>query len=209
MNLKYLSRNHLKEIMDLQDLVYKTLADKEVLQTLEEDEFAEIIDQGFIVGVYEQEKIVGMRAMYIPPVDYEEHLADDAKIDDKEKVIFSEISFINPENRGQGLQTEMGKKLIKSVKEDGGFDYILTTVLPGNLASLKDKFRLGFKIVKTAYKYNGKKRHVLQLNLKDPLIIDGKAKKVHFEDTDWMLECSEYFIGDKLEDNYIHYFERQ
>src|SRR5699024_4950932 len=155
MNLKYLTRNDLPEIMALQHIVYKMLEDKEVLQTLNEDEFEEIIDQGFIVGTCEQHELVGIRATYIPPVNYEEHLADDAEITEKDKVIFSEISFINPGHRGRRLQTRMGEELIEKVKKDGRFDYILTTVMPNNLASLKDKFRLGFKIVKTAYKYNG------------------------------------------------------
>ncbi|WP_020007502.1 N-acetyltransferase [Salinicoccus albus] len=209
MNLKYLTRNDLPEIMALQHVVYNMLEDKEVLQTLNEDEFKEIIDQGFIVGICDQHTLVGIRAMYIPPVDYEEHLADDAELTEKDKVIFSEISFINPSYRGRRLQTKMGEELIGEVKKDGRFDYILTTVMPYNLASLKDKFRLGFKIVKTSYKYNGKKRHILQLNLQSPLAVTGGAKKVHFAKTDWMLKNSEYYIGDSLEDDHIHYYERQ
>src|SRR5699024_9392971 len=112
MNLKYLTRNDLPEIMALQYMVYNMLEDKEVLQTLNEDEFAEIIDQGFIVGICDQHKLVGIRAMYIPPVDYEEHLADDAELTEKDKVIFSEISFIDPGYRGRRLQTKMGEELI-------------------------------------------------------------------------------------------------
>lgn len=208
MKFRDLRLNNLDAVLELQNAVYDSLEDKEVLQTLTKEEFEEIINQGYIIGVFKGQSLVATRSMYIPQVDEEEHLADDAKIQNRERVIYSEITFIDPASRGQGLQTKMGEELIRRVKSSGDFDYILTTVMPANIPSLKDKFKLGFRIVKTNYKYGGKKRHVMLLNLLNEINLIGEAEKIHFEDTDWMLNNSEYYIGDSLTDKYINYYKK-
>ncbi|WP_017549117.1 GNAT family N-acetyltransferase [Salinicoccus carnicancri] len=208
MEFRNLDMNDLEEIIALQNAVYDSLGDKEVLETLTKEEFAEIIRQGYIIGVFKGDVLVATRSMYIPPADEPEHLADDAGISGKDRVIYSEITFIDPSSRGQGLQTEMGRDLICRVRESGNFDHILTTVMPGNVPSLKDKFRLGFKIVKTTYKYGGKKRHIMQLDLFDAPAPTGEAENVHFRDTEWMLANSEGYIGDNLTGEYITYYKK-
>jgi|SRR5699024_7300111 len=208
MEFRNLDMNDLEEIIALQNAVYDSLEDKEVLETLTKEEFAEIIRQGYIIGVFKGDVLVATRSMYIPSADEPEHLADDAGIIDKDRVIYSEITFIDPASRGQGLQTEIGRELIRRVRESGDFDHILTTVMPGNVPSLKDKFKLGFKIVKTTYKYGGKKRHVMQLNLFDADVPTGEAENVHFQDTKWMLANSEAYIGDNLTGEYIIYYKK-
>ncbi|WP_411842009.1 N-acetyltransferase family protein [Salinicoccus sp. HZC-1] len=209
MKFRDLSLSDLDAVLELQNAVYDSLEDKEVLQILTREEFEGVINQGYIIGVFKGQSLVATRSMYIPQVDEEEHLADDAKIQNKERVIYSEITFIDPASRGQGLQTKMGEALIQRVRESGNFDHILTTVMPTNIPSLKDKFKLGFKIVKTTYKYGGKKRHVLLLDLLNEIELIGEAKKIHFEDTEWMLNNSEYYIGDSLTDKYINYYKKK
>ncbi|KKK35763.1 hypothetical protein WN59_02795 [Salinicoccus sediminis] len=208
MEFRNLDMNDLEEIIALQNAVYDSLEDKEVLETLTKEEFAEIIRQGYIIGVFKGDVLVATRSMYIPSADEPEHLADDAGISDKSRVIYSEITFIDPASRGQGMQTEMGRELIRRVRESGDFNHIMTTVMPGNIPSLKDKFRLGFKIVKTTYKYGGKKRHVMQLNLFDAPVPTGESENVHFQDTEWMLANSEVYIGDNLAGEYIIYYKK-
>ncbi|AKG74270.1 GNAT family N-acetyltransferase [Salinicoccus halodurans] len=208
MKFRDLSLHDLDAVMELQNAVYDSLEDKEVLQTLTKAEFEGIIRQGYIIGVFNGQSLVASRSMYIPAADETEHLADDAEIQNKNRVIYSEITFIDPAARGQGLQTRMGHELIKRVKASGDFDYILTTVMPANIPSLKDKFKLGFKIVKTTYKYGGKKRHVMQLNIFDGIETGNEVKRVHFEDMEWMLQNSKNYVGQSLEDKYIDYYKR-
>ncbi|MHC0552199.1 GNAT family N-acetyltransferase [Salinicoccus sp. CNSTN-B1] len=167
MDLRTIHLGELPALLELQKEVYRGLENKEVLQTLTRAEFKAIIQQGFIIGAYDEGELAGTRSMYIPSPDEEEHLAENAGIDDRDSVIYSEISFIKPAVRGQGLQTRMGERLLEKVRSDGRFEYVLTTVMPNNIPSLKDKFKLGFRIVDTAYKYNGKKRHVMQLDLSE------------------------------------------
>ena len=196
MDFKTLHLGDLPELLSLQNMVYESLEDKEVLQTLTEREFKEIIAQGFIIGAVDDGHLVASRSMYVPTPDEEEHLADD------------EISFIAPSHRGRGLQTSMGRHLIEMVRADGRFQNVLTTVMPENVPSLKDKFRLGFKIRETTYKYNGKKRHVMHLHLWEPYVRSGEAKRIHYKDTDWMLEHGADYVGNDFDGEYISYYRK-
>ncbi|MCG7332229.1 GNAT family N-acetyltransferase [Salinicoccus roseus] len=208
MDFKTLHLGDLPELLSLQNMVYEDLEDKEVLQTLTEREFKEIIAQGFIIGAVDDGHLVASRSMYVPTPDEEEHLADEVGLKDKEKVIYSEISFIASSYRGSGLQTSMGRHLIEMVKADGRFHDVLTTVMPENVPSLKDKFRLGFKIRKTTYKYNGKKRHVMHLHLWEPYVRSGEATRIHYTDTDWMLEHGADYVGNDFDGEYISYYRK-
>lgn len=206
MEYRHITPEDLKDVLELQILVYENLENKEVLETIEAEEFIEMIEQGFIIGMFKGEELKAVRAMYIPPVDDPEHLASDGGVEQREEVIYSEITFIHPDARGQGLQTKLGRELIKKVRDDGRFNYVFTTVMPTNLPSLKDKLRLGFKIVNTRYMYGGKLRHVLQLNLRHQLKGTGEPQKINYNDTKWMLEHGSDHIGDNLEDSQIDYY---
>lgn len=207
--IKEIKMDQLKEILDLQEKVHDQLSDKEVLQTLTKEEFIEIINQGFVVGAFDGSHLVASRSMYIPKIDEEEHLADDAGIDDKSSVIYSEISFINSKYRGQNLQTQMGQALIEKVKTDSRFKHCLTTVMPTNIPSLKDKFKLGFKIMATNYKYNGKRRHILRLDLEQPIEVKGEALKIRYDNVGWMMENGSDYIGSEFDGAYIYYYKKQ
>lgn len=207
--IKEINIGQLEEMLNLQDKVHEQLSDKEVLQTLTKEEFIEIVEQGFIVGAFDGSHLVASRSMYIPKIDEEEHLADDAGIADKGSVIYSEISFINPEYRGQNLQTQMGRALVEKVKKDSRFKHCLTTVMPTNIPSLKDKFKLGFKIMATNYKYNGKRRHILRLDLEQPFEVKGEALKIRYDNVGWMMENGDDYIGSEFDGTYIYYYKKQ
>lgn len=206
MEYRHITPDKLEDVMELQDFVYENLEDKEVLETIGRGEFSEMIEQGFIIGLFEGEELKAVRAMYIPPLNDPEHLAEDGGVENREEVIYSEITFIHPEWRGQGFQTKLGRELIEKVRADGRFKYIFTTVMPTNLPSLKDKLRLGFKIINTKYMYGGKLRHVLQLNVEEPLEVSGEAEIIDYRDTDWMLENGHSHIGTNFNGTDIEYY---
>lgn len=206
MKYRNITLNELDAVMELQDFVYENLENKEVLETIGRDEFIDMIKQGFIIGGFKGDELKALRAMFVPPLDDPEHLANDGGVKEREQVIYSEISFIHPDERGQGLQTKLGHELIDKVRSDGRFKYVFTTVMPTNPPSLKDKIRLGFKIVNTRYMYGGKLRHILQLNLERPLEITGEPKKMNYQNTDWMLENGSMYIGDSFDGTDIKYY---
>ncbi|HIW38713.1 MAG TPA: GNAT family N-acetyltransferase [Candidatus Jeotgalicoccus stercoravium] len=207
MNFVKLTKNDVDDMCLLQDSVYEFLEQKEVLQKLTREEFEKGVEQGYTAGVFVDGQLVALRTMYLPDVDEEEHLADDVGVP-RERSIYSEISLVHPSHRGQGLQTKMGEFLIDQVKNSGDFDYIFSTVMPTNLASLKDKFKLGFKIMRTRLKYNGKRRHILYLPLESELKADNEMIKVKYDNYDWMMNDGQNYIGWKLDGEFIEYYKK-
>ena len=207
MNFVKLNLNDIGQIMQLQDSVYEFLEQKEVLEKLTEEEFQKCLEQGYVTGVYADDELIALRMMYIPSLDEEEHLADDVGVS-RERSIYSEISLVNPEHRGQKLQMKMGEYLIEQVRASGDFDYIFSTVMPANFASLKDKFKLGFKIMRTRLKYGGKRRHVLYLPLNEEVEVKGEVLNVKFDNYDWMMNAGQDYVGDSLQGEFIAYYKK-
>lgn len=202
-----LKLDNIDEIMTLQDTVYEVLEQKEVLEKLTQSEMEACVEQGYVAGVFKDGALAALRMMYIPSIDEAEHLADDVGVS-KERSIYSEISLVDPDHRGQGLQTKMGEYLIEQVRQSGDFDHIFSTVMPVNLASLKDKFRLGFKIMRTRLKYGGKRRHILYLPLNETLDISGEKINVKYDNYDWMMNDGQDYIGDTLDGDFIDYYKK-
>lgn len=202
-----LNSNDIDEILQLQDSVYDFLEQKEVLQKLTREEFETCLEQGYVTGIFYEDALIALRMMYIPSLNEQEHLADDVGVE-RERSIYSEISLVSPDHRGQKLQMKMGKHLIEQVRESGDFDHIFSTVMPTNLASLKDKFTLGFKIIRTRLKYGGKRRHILYLPLNEEINVAGESLDIKFDNYDWMMNAGQDYIGDALQDEFIKYYEK-
>ncbi|HJE19958.1 MAG TPA: GNAT family N-acetyltransferase [Aliicoccus persicus] len=208
MVIQYINVKNLSDVVTLQKIVYSYLDKKELLETLSENEFEILLNSNFAVGIFDDEQLIAFRAFLDPSHGVDDHLADDIGID-KEGTIYSEVSLVHPEYRGQQLQTKMGKYLIDDLKQSGNFKYILATVAPDNIPSLKDKFKLGFRILKTKYKYGNKLRHIMMLDLHGQSKYEfEKAIRVSYQDIDWMIENGHHYIGTHLENGEIHYYKR-
>ncbi len=62
------------------------------------------------------------------------------------------------------------------------FDYICATVMPYNIASLKDKFVQGFYIVAIKHIYGGKLRYVFALDLQNKPQYDEDSFEISMSD---------------------------
>lgn len=208
MEIKYLNISNLLEVMNLQKIVFSYLDKKGQLETLSEKEFEVVLGNKYSIGVYESGELIAFRTLLVPDINDENHLADDIGVD-RRKSIYSEISLVHPKYRGRKLQSKMGALLIEKVIEENSYNYVLATVAPDNIASLKDKFKLGFKIYRTKYKYNQKLRHVMMLDLSDQnqsTVHDEIS--VSFKDTEWMLTHGHEYIGNNIENGEIHYYKK-
>lgn len=165
-----LSDKQLDEILSLQQKVINSLATESLLQPLTEEEFLYILNgKGILIGAYDNEKLIAFRAMLEPEID-EEHLGKDAGLPRSEwtSVLYSEITNVDPDFQGNNLQAVLGEILMNEITEER-FSYICATVAPYNIASLKDKFKLGMQIVALKTKYGNLLRYIFVKNLNQSL----------------------------------------
>ena len=179
-----LNESHIQELMTLQLEVVEALENKAILQPLDEEELSFILSgNGVMIGVFVEEKLIAFRALLQPELD-EEHLGYDIGLtteDELKKVLYQEISNVHPAYRGYGLQRTMADIIMQQV-DLTKFNVVCATVMPGNIASLKDKFSQGMHVAALKLKYGGKLRYVF---MKD-LISEGNAiwQQEHFVSMD-------------------------
>ena len=165
-NPTLLTHGEMKQMVDLQKVAIAHLDSEDVLQPLTVDEFTYILNgNGFIVGLFDEGRLIAFRALLAPPLDAD-HLGLDAGLSGESlmHVIYQELSIVHPDYRGRGLQMQMGEWVMNQI-DRSRYDYVCATVAPFNIASLKDKFALGLQIVALKRKYEGKLRYVFMKKL--------------------------------------------
>lgn len=165
-----LSKEHIEQILLLQNVVVEALEDKSRLQPLSQEEFQYILEgNGMMIGAFIENELIAFRALLVPPID-EEHLGLDIGIPESElhRVIYQEISNVHPNCRGNGMQKILATVIMDELqKEDSKYDYVCCTVAPFNIPSLKDKFVQGMKIAALKEKYGGSMRYVFVKELRE------------------------------------------
>lgn len=162
-----LAVDHLGDILTLQQKVLNTLTTGAFLQPLTEEEFLYILNgKGMMIGACYEGQLIAFRAMLEPEIDEDGHLGIDAGVPMNElsSVIYSEISNVDPDFRGNNLQVLLGKIIMQEI-DIANFRYVCTTVAPFNIASLKDKFAHGMEIVALKVKYGDLLRYILMKDL--------------------------------------------
>ncbi|QTD41259.1 GNAT family N-acetyltransferase [Sporosarcina sp. Te-1] len=183
----------LKEILSLQQKVFSTLSTKTFLQPLTEEEFAYILGgKGVMLGVYLRGELIAFRAMMEPDELDDEHLGLDAGLTKEEfsTVLYSEITNVHPDYRGNSLQRILGRMLLAEIDQEK-YRYICTTVAPFNIASLKDKFNLGMHIVALKEKYGTKLRYILMKDLTARPVYRAASVFIHMGNTERQQELLE------------------
>lgn len=165
--VRVLDQSFLPQILELQQTVYSALENKDILQPLSAEEFLVILEgRGQLIGAFVEERLIAFRAVLVPEID-DEHLGYSIGLSDEsalKRVLYQEISSVHPDFRGHGLQKILAKIIMQTI-DTNEFDYLAATVMPYNIASLKDKFSQGFYIAALKYAYGGKLRYVFALNL--------------------------------------------
>lgn len=176
-----LSREHIEQILSLQNVVVEALEDKGRLQPLSQEEFQYILEgNGMMIGAFIKNELIAFRALLVPPID-DEHLGLDIGLSESElhRVIYQEISNVHPNCRGNGMQKILANVIMDELqKEDGKYDYVCCTVAPFNIPSLKDKFAQGMKIAALKEKYGGSMRYVFVKELRKDIERDWSDVKI-------------------------------
>lgn len=157
-----LTEAHIPQLMTLQQEVVEALENKAILQPLDDEELKFILrGNGLMIGVFVEEKLIAFRALLQPAID-DEHLGYDIGLTTQaqlKKVLYQEISNVHPAYRGFGLQRTMADMIMQQI-DLTKFTVVCATVMPGNIASLKDKFSQGMHVAALKLKYGGKLRYV-------------------------------------------------
>ncbi len=158
-----LSKEHIEQILLLQNIVVEALEDKSRLQPLSQEEFQYILEgNGMMIGAFIKNELIAFRALLVPLID-DEHLGLDIGLPESElhRVIYQEISNVHPNYRGNGIQKILATVIMDELqKENSKYDYVCCTVSPFNIPSLKDKFAQGMEIAALKEKYGGSLRYV-------------------------------------------------
>lgn len=174
----------LPQIELLQQAVVAALPDPNILQPLSEEELRFILQgNGVMIGLYIEETLIAFRALLRPEVD-DEHLGYDIGLDDTQlsNVLYQEISNVHPNYRGYGLQRKMADYAMSQV-DTSMYPIICATVMPYNIASLKDKFSQGMHVAALKYKYGGKLRYVFAKYLTKQLEWTNEVVEVEMNET--------------------------
>lgn len=199
-----LSREHIEQILSLQNVVVEALEDKGRLQPLSQEEFQYILEgNGMMIGAFIKNELIAFRALLVPPID-DEHLGLDIGLSESElhRVIYQEISNVHPDCRGNGMQKILANVIMDELqKEDGKYDYVCCTVAPFNIPSLKDKFAQGMEIAALKEKYGGSMRYVFVKELRKDIERDwSDVKSVPMSDFDGQKKLlAEGYLGHKME----------
>ena len=145
------------QIEAVQQDVVAALEDKAILQPLDRCEIENIVGgNGVMLGAFVEDMLIAFRAL-LDPLDDDEHLGRDGGLTEPQlsSVIYQEVSNVHPNYRGYGLQKTLASLIMNEV-DTSRYHYVCATVMPFNIASLKDKFAQGLKIVALKLKYGGK-----------------------------------------------------
>lgn len=165
---RLLNLKDLKKIIYLQETVYEELIDKSKLKKLTEEEYNFILsDNGIMVGIYVEYKLIAARALLAPANDPDHlGLAIGLRESELHKVIYQEISLVHSEYQGNGLQSIMGEFIMNELDtREHSYSYVCATVAPDNIPSIKDKFKQNMEIRAYVTIYGGKKRYVFAKEL--------------------------------------------
>ena len=197
---RLLEEADLASIQALQLDVCAALDDPNILQPLSEEELQHILrGNGVMLGVHAGERLVAFRALLKPQEGEAEHLGLDVGAKALSRVLYQEISNVHPDCRGHGLQKKMAGWIMKEV-DTAHIDWICATVMPYNIASLKDKFAQGMYIYALKLKYGGKLRYVFGKNLHETRQFGDEQVAVSMGDTERQQHLlAQGFVGTAME----------
>ncbi len=179
-SFKRLTIEDLDTILHVQKIVVDSLEDPSILAALTPEEYTFLLNNhGEIIGAFDQDKLIAIRAVLEPPID-EEHLGLDLGLsgDELTDVLYQEISMVLPSYRGHGLQQQLAKHIMKVVEQSSkAYTHICATVAPTNIPSLKDKFKQGMHTVVLKKTYGDKWRYTFAKPMKEIWEFDDSSSK--------------------------------
>ena len=157
-----LEASDLPMILAFQQEIYQNLPDKDILYPLKEEEWQYLMDHGFTLAVFSDKgKLAYLMGCLYP--SQEENLGLDIGLRGKEldQVGQLEIAMASPDFRGYHMHSRMCSICVDLFRQDGRTRFVLSTVSPHNLPSLKALESADLRPLVEKEKYGGKMRYVM------------------------------------------------
>lgn len=173
--IRQMTENQFDEFKSFQYSIVSALEDQTTLQPLTDEEIQYVQGEGgILLGVYAEEQLIAVRALLFPG-EHEDNLGRDLGLSYEEqmRVVHQEISLVDPDYRGNGLQQTMAKVIMQELKFiNPYFEHVCCTVSPANLPSMRDKFKQEMIVVDVKDKYDSMPRYIFYKPLKQKLFVD-------------------------------------
>ncbi len=119
-----------------------------------------------------EDDLIGYASAYFPACQTD-NLGLDLGLPEPEleRVAHLEAGLVHPSWRGRGWQSSLYQELIKAIKKQGGYRYLLSTVAPNNYPALRNSLALQLYICDLRVKYGDKLRYLLLLDWEAPVTI--------------------------------------
>lgn len=175
-----LREEHLPQIMHLQEIILAGLEDQDhYFPVTMESIKIQMKTLGSIMGVVANHKVMAYHALYFPQKDESDcnfgidiNLATNAM----QKSVNVQVVLVHPDFRGNNVGYALNMTALQHLRKQK-YHHVFATVAPGNISSLKLFFRCGFIIKSLKYKYGGKLRYIVHLDLDNPEI---NYKAIHY-----------------------------
>ena len=144
MNISKLETRYHNQLKDLIDIVVNTMENKNWLIALSKNEIENIFnnENAVIYGMIDGNKLLAISGLFFDESDFIE-ITKTLNIDHFKVAEISE-SMTLPQERGNNYMFMINSILVKEAKQMG-FDYLIATAAPENIASNKSLTKLGMK----------------------------------------------------------------
>lgn len=190
-DVKFLSERYLPQILRLQDIIVKNLADRAVYHaaTPEMVRSQLAIDKS-VIGLFKNEQLLGFNIFELPGLNTE-NFGEDIGLNQEELVKVVEFGpvGVHPKYRNKGLLGMIIEKHLEVVKEKG-YEHVCLSIAPTNFPSLKRTLSYGFVIKQVKQKFGNLLRYILHLNIKKPYTKPRYSIKIPSAD----IETQRYMI---------------
>lgn len=171
--LRYLAKKDLPDIMAIQEIVVQRLSRKELLEAISAEFMeAHFGAKGFIIGAFVKGQLIAFCSGYFPDPDEQEwNLGYDIALESPEelkKVANLQLICIHPDYRGYALGRRMATAVIETIRGYHRYQYVCATASPYNYWSVNILLNCGLTVRKMKLKYGGKLRYIAYMNLRQP-----------------------------------------
>lgn len=198
--IRFMDEGHLKDIMDLQDLIIHSLVDKEIFRTHSIDYFRDHFQmENSTIGTFTKDGLIAYSVLYFPG-EGEDNFGVDINIPQEElnKVAHLATVAVHPEYRGNSLQSMM-QGIHLEVAKGMGYEHACCMISPKNRPSLQNIFSHGLIIKALKVKFGWRLRYIMHKSLSHPTIIGIEEVRIKSSDIEGQMNLlSRGFMGFRL-----------